>query len=65
MTDNLVLDHISDDVAYVRGRVDNVTEQVSALRTIVEHRLTKLEVRAGIIALFVSAVVAAVGAAAR
>lgn len=52
-----VLEQISDNVTYVRGRVDCLDRKVGDLKVQVEHRLTKLEVRAGLIALLVSAIV--------
>lgn len=58
-------DSLREDVAYVRARIDDLTKEVHNLSTTVEHRLTKLEVRAGIVALVVSALVSVAASFAR
>lgn len=55
--DPSLLQQIADNLDYVRGRVDAAHERLTGLQVSVEHRLTKLEVRAGLIALAVSAAV--------
>lgn len=58
-------DTLREDVSYVRGRIDDLTKEVHKLGNTVEHRLTKLEQRAGLIALLVSAVVSIAAAVAK
>lgn len=39
---------LTDDVRYIRERVDDHGQQLADLRVSVEHRLTRVEVKSGI-----------------
>lgn len=58
-----LLEKIADDVVYVRSRVDALEQNQMDLRVSVEHRVTRLEVRASIVAFLISAAVSLVAAA--
>ena len=60
-----LLEKVSSDLDYVRGRVDELTTTVANLHVSVEHRVTKLEVRAGVVAALVSALVSLAAMATR
>lgn len=52
-----LLESILDNTDYLRTRVDTLEQSVGELRVQVEHRVTRLEGKASLIALFVSALV--------
>jgi len=56
-SENALLELVAQNVEYVRGRLDTVDTKVDDLRVQVEHRLTRLEGKAALIALLISAAV--------
>lgn len=63
--EHTLLQSVLDNTEYVRDRVDCLDRKLTDLRVQVEHRVTKLEVRAGLVALFVSALVSVAAALTR
>jgi len=62
MDNTSVLQHIADSVDYVRGRVDALGDKLETLTVQFERRVTRLEVRTGLIALAISAAVSVAAA---
>lgn len=48
MPDEQVQQQLADDVRYIRSRVDAIGDEVKEFRVGVEHRVTKLEMKAGL-----------------
>lgn len=57
MTDDR-FDQFADDIRYIRGRVDQHGDELKEFRVSVEQRMTRVEMKAGLVSLIAGALAA-------